>query len=145
MAHAPIDRKRLVATLGVLLFALLLWWLTQLVDIPELPIVRPAPSGPDYIIEGLDTAAFNANGRRSYHLRAKHFSHYPTKALSVLRNVRLTQFRADGTIIITEAREAELPDDNRELRMRGNVRIIQKRGGRVISDINTDQARVILE
>jgi LPS export ABC transporter protein LptC len=139
------ERRRYAITAVLILFAALLWWLSELLRLPEALEVSERPTVPDYRIEGLRATQMNRDGRAVYELSADRFTHIPGRHMAYLDKPVLIQFEADGTVIDTRADKAEFPDDGRSITMIDNVRIIQKRGKAVLSDVSANRTRIDLE
>jgi LPS export ABC transporter protein LptC len=139
------DRKRLIAIAVALFFAGLLWWVSNLFRLTEAPLVTGAPDTPDYTIEGMHVTNMDSRGRKSYELRATRLAHFPAEKLSRLDKVHLIQYQSGGIQIDTRADTARYPDDGKEIYMERNVHIVRMQNGRVVGDIRTGSARVLLK
>lgn len=135
----------MMSVIAVLVLAVFLWWLTELSKMRLGPEQAATLRGPDFTVSGLDATQYNNSGRPHYRLQAALLRHDQQNGSSTLDGIVLTQYRDDGTIVITRARKAWLPDDHRQIEMRGNVRIIHRRAGKNLNTVSTDQARVTLK
>lgn len=139
------DRKHLILTAAVILFAALLWWLSNLIHLPRTAVAPRTPETPDYTMEKLDATQMDKAGRPTYRLTASHLTHYPERHEAILEQPVLVQFRKKGLTITTRADQARLPDDGRKIYMRGHVRMVERRNGRILSDVSANQTDVLLE
>jgi LPS export ABC transporter protein LptC len=139
------DRKRIIVIAVVLFFTALLWWISSLLRLTEAPLVTGTPDTPDYTIGGMHVTTTDSRGQKSYELRAQHLAHFPSDRLSRLNRVHLTQYQSDGIQIDTRADTARYPDDGKEIYMESNVHIVRKQNGRVVGDVRTHSAHIVLK
>ncbi len=139
------DRKHLILTAAVILFATLLWWLSSLIRLPQTAVEPRTPETPDYTMEKLDATQIDKAGQPTYRLTASRLTHYPARHEAMLELPVLVQFRVKGLTVTTRADEARLPDDGRKIHMRGHVRMVERRNGRVVSDVSANQTDVLLQ
>lgn len=138
------DRKHFTLTASVLVFAAFIWWFSNLLRLPDQPVLSRTSIVPDYFIDGMQVVGIGHDGEKNYVLRAKRLTHYPKEKLSRLEHPYLIQYESDGSTIHTRARKAYLLDHHGELTMKGNVRIIRKMKKRVISEIQSNVTHIIL-
>jgi lipopolysaccharide export system protein LptC len=139
-----VDRKHLIVMAAVILFAALLWWLSDLIRLPQTAVLHKPVDAPDYVMEKLHATQTDRSGKISYRLTAGQLKHYPLRHESVLDQPVLTQYESNGTIIVTRADRARLPDNGREIHMYDNVHITERRKGRLISDVTAQRTDVLL-
>ena len=139
------DRKRIIVIAVALFFAGLLWWVSTLLHLTEAPLVTGTPDTPDYTIDGMHVTSTDPRGRKSYELRADHLAHFPADKLSRLNRVHLIQYQPDGIQIDTRADRARYPDNGQDIYMESNVHIVRKQNGRVIGDVRTRSAHIVLK
>lgn len=139
------DRKRLIIIASVLAFAVILWWGSTLLSLPERQLVTGRPTTPDYAIEGMHVTQMDSSGRKKFELRAAHLIHYPRENLARLQDVFLIQYEPGGIRIDTRADTARYPDHGKEILMQKNVHIVRKRDGRIIGDIRAEETHITLK
>jgi lipopolysaccharide export system protein LptC len=140
-----VDRKHLTLTAAVILFAALLWWLSGLIHLPR---TAPSPASadvPDYTMENMHATQMDKAGQPEYRLTAQTLTHYPVRKLSLLDKPNLVQYHPGDVTVTTRADRASFPDSGREIEMFDNVRIVERRKGRVVSDVSANHTKVLLK
>jgi LPS export ABC transporter protein LptC len=139
------DRKRLTLAAAVILFAALLWWLSGLIHLPRTgPASAPAQT-PDYTMENMLATQMDKQGRPVYRLTAKELTHFPARKESILDKPDLVQYHPGGVTVTTRADRARFPDSGKEIEMFDNVRIVERRNGRLVSDVSANHTQVFLK
>jgi len=142
-----IKPKNAYRIIGLVLFALLLSWLTNFLapTKPGKPGI-PEVDEHDYSITDLSTEKFGSNGKLIYRLNAQSLKHFPKDDISFLEKPVLLQYSNNGDIIETTADKAELRDQNKTIEMQKNVVTVQKtRAGKILARANTQQLIVQLQ
>ena len=138
------DRKHLVVMAAVILFAALLWWLSDLIRLPQTAVLRKPTDAPDYVMDKFHATQTDRSGKMTYRLTAVQLKHYPLRHESTLEQPVLIQYERNGTVVTTRADRAQLPDNGREIHMLDHVHIVERRKGRLISDVTAQRTDVLL-
>ncbi len=101
---------------------------------------------PDYTIRDFRATVMNEDGERKYTLVATLLLHYKERQLAQLTAPRLTQFREGQPLVEAQAEQGWLDDKQKQVVLRGNVRVLRGGGknGRV-SVTTTPEMRIFLK
>ena len=141
-----INRSRMLQLMGLMLFAITLFWLSEMLTIPK-PAVVDDTSTPthDYIIGNMESHILDKNGKPKFVLSATHLTHYPKQKHSQLQRPVLLQFNANGSTTRTTAMRGLLPDDGKRIIMTGDVRIKRPGSNRQsLVQAKTERLEIIL-
>lgn len=103
---------------------------------------------PDYYIENFTSIGMDEKGRRRYVLEAERMVHYPDDDTALLDNPHVIQYEEGAPPKHTYAESGWVSSDGNEVMLTGNVRVIQKAGGKKRAgggDITTDKMKIFLD
>ena len=125
----------------VALLAALTFWLERAAN-PEDP-ARKAQlrHDPDYVIDHFDVRHFDASGALKQALVAESMTHYPDDDSTEIARPQLTYY-VDGSTTQLLANTAQISKDNKQVFLRGNVRLIKPQADRPAKVLNTEALTV---
>lgn len=105
----------------------LTFWLSNATDDNDPKRRAKERHDPDFTVENFTVERFDAQGTKIQTLKARQMNHFPDDESTEVSSPELTYFTGDRPTRI-DARSAWLNKDGKEVRLKGNVRLVKAAG-----------------
>jgi LPS export ABC transporter protein LptC len=122
------------------------WWLSDVLSVKNLIVEKKTGTMPVFSMKNMTASFINENGNKKYTLNAKVMHRYSGKKGTTLKQLHLIQHKTGAADIHTTADTGFLSEDQKHLKMKGNVKISSKKiADASASTIDTDTLDVHLD
>ncbi|MFV1993209.1 MAG: LPS export ABC transporter periplasmic protein LptC [Acidiferrobacterales bacterium] len=122
------------------------WWLSDLLSVKNLVVKEETGPIPLFSMKNMTASFIDDNGKKKYTLMAKIMHRYSGERGTTLKNLHLIQHKTGRADLHTTADRGFLSEDQKLLKMRGNVKISSKKNiDSPAGTINTDTLEVRLD
>lgn len=138
--------RHVLPTLLITLTGALGWWLSDLLSVKDMGIEEKTGPTPLFSMKNMTASFIDDNGIKKYTLMAKIMNRYDGKRGTTLKNLHLIQHKPGRADLHTTADRGFLSEDQKLLKMLGNVKISSKKNvDSPAGTISTDTLEVRLD